>query len=167
MVPSIRTLSTSVNGELTVPTRIQKLRVAVPTGITTSCPRVAVSGAGIPPNQAQIKPVRGGEAPPPVPQEALSHSGVPKLVDVCGLFQIVLGIPPFSNPPSRMMSLEELHGVAVAVAVGLAVGVAVAVAVAVAVGVGPTGVAVAVAVAVGVALGQVPVVEMSVTSSIT
>src|SRR4051812_45370036 len=113
---------------------------------------VAVSGAGMPPNQAQMRPVRGGEAPPPVPQEALSHSGVPKLVEVCGLFQIVLGIPPFSNPPSRMTLLEPLHGVAVAVAVAVGVAVAVAVAVgvavAVAVGVGPPGVAVAVAVAV-------------------
>jgi len=151
--------------------RIQKLRVAVPAGITTLCPKVAVSGAGMPPNQAQMRPVRGGEAPPPVPQEALSHNGVPKLVEVCGLFQIVLGIPPVSNPPSRMMSVEEPHGVAVAVAVGLAVAVAVAVgvdvgvevgvAVGVAVGV-DVGVAVAVAVAVGVETGVAVAVAVAV-----
>src|SRR3954467_15550828 len=101
--------------------RIQKCRDAlVEVGITMLWPRVAVSGAGMPPNQAQMRPVRGGEAPPPVPHEALSHSGVPKLVEVCGLFQIVLGIPPDSNPPSRIILLEPLHGVAVAVAVGVA-----------------------------------------------
>jgi hypothetical protein len=161
IVPSIRTFSTSSNGAVTVPIRIQKCSAAlVEVGITTSWPRVAISGAGIPPNQAQIRPLRGGEAPPPVPHEALSHSGVPKLVEVCGLFQVVLGIPPFSYPPSTITSELAPHGVAVAVAVGLAVAVAVAVAVAlglavaVAVGVGlAVAVAVAVAVTVAVAVG--------------
>ena len=62
---------------------------------------VAVSAAGMPPNQAQIRPVRGGEAPPPVPQEALSHNGVPKFVEVSGS-QMVLGMPPAEGqPPER------------------------------------------------------------------
>jgi hypothetical protein len=85
-----------VKGEETVPMRIQKVSVAdPPAGMFTVWPIVAVSAAGIPPNQAQIRPVRGGEAPPPVPQEALSHNGVPKLVEVSGS-QVLLGMPPFS-----------------------------------------------------------------------
>src|SRR5688500_12540103 len=121
MVPSIRTFSTSVNGEETVPIRIQKRSSAVlPAAIVTVCPRVAVSGAGMPPNQAQIRPVRGGEAPPPVPHEALSHSGVPKLVEVSGS-QNVLGIPPFSKPPSTM-TLGQGVALGLAVAVGVGVG---------------------------------------------
>ncbi len=49
--------------------RNQKFRVAdEATGMVTVCPRVAVSGAGMPPNHDQNAPVRGGEAPPPVPQ---------------------------------------------------------------------------------------------------
>src|SRR6266850_3691249 len=55
----------------------------------------------MPPNQAQKAPVRGGDAPPPVPHEGTSQSGVPKLVDVSG-FQKVFGIPPVSKPPSTI-----------------------------------------------------------------
>jgi hypothetical protein len=98
------TFNTSVNGDDTVPIRIQKCSDAVPAGMVTFCPSVAVSGAGTPPNQDQIAPVRGGAAPPPLPHDALSHNGVPKFVEDCGLFQIVLGMPPVSNPPSTMMS---------------------------------------------------------------
>src|ERR687883_917814 len=109
MAPSTLTFSTSVKGELTVPLRIQKFRVAVEfEGMVTVCPRVASSGAGMPPNHAQIRPVRGGDAPPPVPHEALSQSGVPKLVDVSGS-QVELGIPPFSKPPSTI-TLEQASG---------------------------------------------------------
>src|ERR1043166_10269687 len=92
MTPSTRTFTTSVNGAETVPIRIQKLRVAEPPdGNAIVCPSVAVSTAGIPPNQSQKAPVRGGEAPPPVPQEGTSQSGVPKLVEVSG-FQNVFEI---------------------------------------------------------------------------
>src|ERR1700704_6486517 len=107
MAPSTRTFTTSVNGEETVPTRIQKVSVAgPPAGIVTVCPRVAVSGAGMPPNQSQKAPVRGGEAPPPVPHEGTSHNGVPKFVEV-SVGQKVLGMPPFSNPPSAITSLLQ------------------------------------------------------------
>src|ERR1043166_6997055 len=142
MAPSTRTLTTSVNGVVTVPTRIQKWSVAEPPlGIVTVWPRVAVSGAAIPPNQSQKAPVRGGEAPPPVPHEGTSQSGVPKLVEVSG-FQNVFGMPPVSKPPSTIKSL--LQGVAVALGV----------AVAVAVGVGLAGVALGEAVAVAVGDGE-------------
>ena len=77
----------------------------------------------MPPNQSQISPVRGGEAPPPLPQEAKSHNGVPKLVEVSGS-QVELGMPPFSKLPSTITSL--LQGVVVGVGVGV-VGVAVGV----------------------------------------
>src|ERR1700704_666938 len=121
MTPSTRTLTTSVNGEVTVPTRIQKWSVAEPpAGIVTVWPRVAFSGAGMPPNQSQKPPVRGGEAPPPVPHEGTSHNGGPKFVDV-SVGQNVLGMPPFSNPPSATTSL--LHGVVLGVAVAEAVAV--------------------------------------------
>ena len=161
MTPSTRTLTTSVNGAVTVPTRIQKWSVAEPpAGIVTVWPRVAVSGAGMPPNQSQKPPVRGGEAPPPVPHEGTSQSGVPKLVEV-SVGQNVFGIPPFSNPPSAITSL--LQGVPL----GEAVALGVAVAEAVAVGVGVAGVAVGVGVGVpgvtvglGVGVAQMPVVLM-------
>ena len=105
---------TSVNGDETVPIRIQKCSDAVPAGIVTFCPNVAVSGNGIPPNQAHVRPLRGGEAPLPVPQDASVHNGVPKFVEVCGSFQIVLGTPPDSNPPSRII-FDGVHvGVAAA-----------------------------------------------------
>src|ERR1700754_4822269 len=103
MVPSIFTRNTSVNGELTVPILNQKVNEAVPAGIVLVCPSVADSAAGIPPNHAHIFPVRGGAAPPPVPQLGTSHKGVPKLVDVCD--QKILGIPPVSKPPSTIISL--------------------------------------------------------------
>src|SRR5664279_1373235 len=77
---------------------------------------VAVSGAAMPPNQTQIRPVRGGEAPPPLPHEAKSHNGLPKLVEV-STGQFVSGMPPFSNPPSTITSLPPLHGVELGVAV--------------------------------------------------
>src|ERR1043166_1713170 len=140
MAPSTRTLTTSVNGVVTVPTRIQKWSVAEPpVGIVTVWPRVAVSGAAIPPNQSQKAPVRGGEAPPPVPHEGTSQSGVPKLVEVSG-FQNVFGMPPVSKPPSTIKSDPQgegvglSDGVAVGVAVGLGVGVGVGVGVTVGVG---------------------------------
>src|ERR1044072_8600220 len=146
MAPSTRTLTTSVNGVVTVPTRIQKWSVAEPPlGMVTVWPRVAVSGAAIPPNQSQKAPVRGGEAPPPVPHEGTSQSGVPKLVEVSG-FQNVFGMPPVSKPPSTIKSL--LQGVAVALGEAVAVGVGLA-----GVGVGLAGVAVGEAVAVAVGDG--------------
>lgn len=53
------------------------------------------------------------------------------MVDVCGLFQIVLGIPPVSNPPSAMIfkgiQVGDGEGLPVEVAVGVAVAVDVAV----------------------------------------
>jgi len=56
-----------VNGDETDPILIQNVSVAgPPDGIVTVCPSVDVSGAGMPPNHAQISPVRGGDAPPPV-----------------------------------------------------------------------------------------------------
>ena len=129
---------------VTVPTRIQKWSVAEPPlGIVTVWPRVAVSGAAIPPNQSQKAPVRGGEAPPPVPHEGTSQSGVPKLVEVSG-FQNVFGMPPVSKPPSTIKSL--LQGVALGEAVAVGVGLA-------GVGVGLAGVAVGEAVAVAVGEG--------------
>ncbi len=84
-------------------------------------------------------------------------------MEVCGLFQVVLGIPPVSNPPSTITSERLPQGVAVgvAVAVAVALGVLVAVAVAVAVAVG-----LAVAVAVGVGVTH-EVVTTSETSSMT
>src|ERR1044072_2015873 len=110
MAPSTRTLTTSVNGVVTVPARIKKWSVAdPPLGMVTVWPRVAAPGAAIPPNQSQKAPVRGGEAPPPVPHEGTSQSGVPKLVEVSG-FQNVFGMPPVSKPPSTIKSL--LQGVA-------------------------------------------------------
>src|ERR1700716_2299211 len=76
----------------------------------------------MPPNQAQIRPVRGGEAPPPLPHEAKSHNGVPKLVEVSGS-QVELGMPPFSIPPSTITSLEPPLQVGLGVVVpGVAVG---------------------------------------------
>src|ERR1043166_2952430 len=123
MVPSTRTFITSSNGAFTVPIRIQKWSVAgPPAGIVTLWPSVAVSGAAMPPNQAQISPVRGGEAPPPLPHEAKSHNGVPKLVDVSGS-QVELGMPPFSNPPSTITSVPPAHGVELGVGEGGMLGV--------------------------------------------
>jgi cobalt-zinc-cadmium efflux system protein len=106
-VPSIETVSVSVNGLETVPMRISKVSEAVPTGIVIVCPRVASSGAGMPPNQAQKAPANGGEAPPPVPQDGTSQIGVPKFVEVSG-FQNVLGMPPVSKPPSTISSLQAV-----------------------------------------------------------
>src|SRR5436190_10702571 len=123
MSPSTLTFNTSVKGEETCPIRIQKWSEAVPDGMTTSCPRLAVSAAEMPPNHAQISPVRGGASPLPEPQLPKSHNGVPKLVEVCGSFQIMLGMPPFSNPPSAMMFAGVHDGDAVAVFVGVAVSV--------------------------------------------
>ena len=126
-----------MNGAVTVPIRIQKRSEAVPAGIVTLCPNVAVSADVAPPNHAQMAPVRGGEAPAPLPHPARSHSGVPKFVEVCGLFHIVLGMPPVSNPPSRIMFVVpgEHVGVGDAVPVGVFVGVFVGVPVGVNVGV--------------------------------
>src|ERR1043165_928686 len=53
-----------------------------PAGIVTACEAVAISAAPMPPNQAQMSPVRGVAVPPPVPQPATSHSAVPKFDDV-------------------------------------------------------------------------------------
>jgi hypothetical protein len=109
----------------------------------------------MPPNQSQKAPVRGGEAPPPVPHDGTSHNGVPKLVEVSG-FQKVFGMPPVSKPPSTITSVE--HGVAEAPADADGVGVGtIGVVVVVGVGVGGVGVGVGVtptlAVGVGVGLG--------------
>jgi hypothetical protein len=135
-----------VKGEETVPTCIQKWSEAEPpAGIITVCPRVAVSAAGMPPNQSQKAPVRGGEAPPPVPHDGTSHNGVPKFVEVSG-FQNVFGMPPVSNPPSTI-KFVCVQGVALAEALAVAVGEAVAV------GVGTIGVVVTLAVGVGVVPG--------------
>src|SRR5947207_5610937 len=116
MVPSTLTLSTSVNGAVTVPIRIWKVSDAEPpAAIVTLCPKVAVSGAGMPPNQAQLFPAKGGAAPPPVPQLAISHSGVPKFVEVCTV-QAGHGMPA-SKVPSIITSTPP-QGVDDAVAVG-------------------------------------------------
>src|SRR3954454_12730932 len=100
--------------------------------MTTSWPRADISTSVDPPNHAHTSPVRGGDAPSPVPQNWIVQRGVPKLIDLCGLFQMVLGIPPFSNPPSPIISAGEQDGdgdgepVAVVVAVAVAVSVGVA-----------------------------------------
>lgn len=71
----------------------------------------------------------------PVPHVAILHNAVPKFVEVCGLFQIVLGIPPISKLPSAI-TLPGVHvGDAVGVNVGVKVFVGVGEAVAVFVGV--------------------------------
>jgi len=156
-----------VNGSETVPTRIQKWSCAEPAGITTSCPNAEFSAAVAPPNHAQTLPVRGGEEPLPSPQNSMVQSGVPKLVEFCGLFQMVLGTPPFSNPPSFITSAGEQLGdadaVAVAVAVALAVGESVGVDVAVLVGdAAAVEVAVGVAVDVDVSVGVAAAVDVAV-----
>src|SRR5689334_15306179 len=53
-----------------------------PAGIVTACEAVAISAAPMPPNHAQMSPVRGVAVPPPLPQPATSHSAVPKFDDV-------------------------------------------------------------------------------------
>jgi len=162
---SILTFKTSVNGSETVPTRIQKWSCAEPAGITTSCPKAEFSAAVAPPNHAQTLPVRGGEEPLPSPQNSMVQSGVPKLVEFCGLFQMVLGTPPFSNPPSFITSAGVQLGVAdaveVAVAVAEAVGELVGVDVAVLVG-DAAAVEVAVGVAVDVSVGVAAAVDVAV-----
>ena len=156
VVPSIFTVSVSVNGVVTVPILIWKLSVAAPTGIVTLCPNVAVSAAGTPPNHAQLVPANGGAAPPPVPHPATLQSGVVKLVEVCTVHN-GHGVPA-SNVPSAIRSLGVHVGVGDAdgVPVGVVVGVLVGVLVGVFVGVGvidgePVGVFVGVFVGVGVA----------------
>src|SRR5436853_7920523 len=82
-MPSIVIASVSVNGEETAPIRNWKLSVAVtPLGIVTDWPSVALSGIAIPPNHAQLSPSNGAAVPPPVPQRAVLHNGVPKLTEV-------------------------------------------------------------------------------------
>ena len=134
-VPSIVTTSVSVNGAFTVPTLIWKLRVAVPAGIVTVCPSVAVSTAPMPPNHAQLFPANGAAAPPPVPHNAILHNGVPKLLEVCTVHN-AHGVPA-SNVPSAILSDGVHDGLAVGVAVFVDVGGGVPVDVAV--GVEPPG----------------------------
>src|SRR6266480_1536625 len=125
MVPSTLTLRTSVNGVVTVPIRIWKVSDAEPPApIVTVCPKVAVSTAGIPPNQAQLFPANGGAEPPPVPQLATSHSGVPKFVEVC-VVQPGHGLPA-SKVPSTI-TFGPPHGVPEADGEGVAEGATVAV----------------------------------------
>ena len=157
MFPSILMLRTSVNGVLTDPICSQKRSSAVPDGITTLCPNVAVSADVAPPNHAHVRPLRGCAVPPPVPQAATVQRGVPKLVEVCGLFQVVLGIPPLSKPPSTMTLAGVHDGEAEGCAVAVFVAVAVAVEVDVAVDVG-----VLVLVLVGVFVGVLVFVAVGV-----
>lgn len=132
--PSIVTTSVSVNGVVTVPIFNWKLNVAVtPDGIVTFCPSVAVSGAGDPPNHAQLLPANGPAKPPPVPHPPTLQSGVPKFVEVCTVHKDH-GVPA-SNVPSPTLSDGVQDGLAVAVAVAVAVFVGVNVAVAVGVNV--------------------------------
>jgi hypothetical protein len=135
VVPSILTVSVSVNGVVTTPIFIWKLSVADPAGMVTLCPSVAVSGAPTPPNHDHRVPANGPAAEPPVPQLEVSQSGVPKLLEVCTV-HAGHGAPA-SNVPSAIRS-EGVHagegddegvpvGVFVAVLVDVFVGVAVAV----------------------------------------
>jgi len=122
---------------VTDPIRIWKVIVAdPPAGITTAWPAVAVSAADTPPNHAQLFPANGAAVPPPVPQSAILHSGVWKLVDVC-VVHAGHGVPA-SNVPSAIRFAPPGVQVGVGVADPVPVGVAVAVAVAVGVPVGVT-----------------------------
>ena len=74
----------------------------------TLCPNLAVSGLSLLPNHAHTEPVRGGN---PIQQDPRSHSGVPQFDENTGLFQIGSLMPPFSNPPSMIMSEGAQVGV--------------------------------------------------------
>src|SRR5688572_5107394 len=127
MVPSTLTFRTSVNGAVTEPIRNWKVIVADPAGITTDWPAVAVSAADMPPNQAQLLPANGAAVPPPTPQSAMLHNGVPKLVDVC-VVHAGHGVPASNVPSAITFAPPGVHvgvGVADPVPVGVAVGVAV------------------------------------------
>ena len=109
VVPSTRTCSVAVNGEVTRPLRYQYVKVAVPAGMTTAWDRLAVWLDDVSaPNLAQWVPVRGGDVELVVEQFDDEHSGVPLRESASVQLGLLGGVPvAASKPPSWMSSAAE------------------------------------------------------------